>query len=574
MAVIVMGMAMKRTLLLGLFGFWSLLALAEGDSVPVVSGGVEVCPPVSRLTDTVLYQFLLAEIAAQRGDFRLASEAGLALAQKTRDARLARRATEFATHARETARSIKAARLWVDLDPLAERSQQTLILLLAGNGDLAQAKQRAAAYLANSGRPVAETFPALAGLFARSSDRKAALDVLGDLAAIYATIPEAQMTVARAAWNAGLYERADKAALAALRLKPDWEDVALLRGQIIERSDIEAMLSFWTSFLEQYPQARSVRLAYARALVREGRVEQAREVYARLVQEADEGPDYYQDLGMLAVQIHDLAGAEQYFNRALERGYSEPEKIQMALGQLLEGQRRYEEAVQWYRQAAGSGVMPEALVKAAIVLGKLKRSSEGRALLKMLEPVDVAERVALVQAEAQILREAGEMPAALAVLDRGVAALPDQVDLLYDRAMLEEDLKKIDAMERDLRQIIKLKPDHAHAYNALGYALLEHTTRVSDALSLLEKAMKLLPNDPYIMDSMGWALYKAGRKTEAASHLRRAYKMMPDAEVAAHLGEVLWHLGAREEARQIWEGSLKAHPGNARLRDVLGRYRP
>lgn len=584
MAEMVSELTMKRWVIAFIAGCWPWLAWA-GNSAPsvpaaepagkgVAKGESLGLAPSAGLTEPILYQFLLAEIAAQRRDFRLASEVSLSLAQKTRDVRLARRATEFATHAHETARALLAAQLWLDLDPQAGRAHQTLILLLVGSGDLTKAKQRANEYLKKGMKTPAEVFPVLAGLFGRSADRKAGLDALGDLAAAYPDIPEVGMAVARAAWNAGLYERAEKAAGSTLKLKPDWEEAVLLRGQALGHINVDAALTLWADFLDRRPQATEIRLAYARMLLRVGRMEDARAAYTYLSREPDNSPEHFYALGVLALQLNDQPGAERFLNRALELGYADSGAVEMMLGQLTEGLQRYEDALQWYRRAVASGRTPEAVAKAALMLGKLKRVDEGRELLKRIEPESEAERVAIIQAEAQMLREAGRLHEAFEALDRGLKSIPGQIDLLYDRAMLAEGLNKIDAMERDLRQIIKLKPDHAHAYNALGYALAEHTNRVAEAVSVLEKALKLLPNDPFIMDSMGWALLKSGRKTEALSYLRRAFKLMPDAEVALHLGEALWQTGAREEARQIWEGSLKTNPDNTRLREAIGRHRP
>ena len=152
--------------------------------------------------------------------------------------------------------------------------------------------------------------------------------------------------------------------------------------------------------------------------------------------------------------------------------------------------------------------------------------------------------------------------------------MPEAPELLYDRAMAAEKLNRLDILEQDLRQLIRLKPDHAHAYNALGYTLADRTDRVAEAIALLEQAIKLAPDDPFILDSMGWALFKAGRVNEALDYLKRAFALRPDPEIAAHLGEVLWVRGDREEARRIWQGSLREHPDNESLRETLGRLQP
>ncbi|MDD4881254.1 MAG: tetratricopeptide repeat protein, partial [Gallionellaceae bacterium] len=161
---------------------------------------------------------------------------------------------------------------------------------------------------------------------------------------------------------------------------------------------------------------------------------------------------------------------------------------------------------------------------------------------------------------------------AYAVLSLALAQAPDAGDLLYDRAMIAERLGKLDVTEADLRRLIKLEPGHAHAYNALGYTLVDRTPRLEEGIALLDKALKLSPDDPFILDSMGWAQFKAGRLAEAAAYLKRAYDLRPDPEIAAHLGETLWAAGQHDEARKVWQGSLREHPDNDVLKETLSRF--
>jgi tetratricopeptide (TPR) repeat protein len=246
----------------------------------------------------------------------------------------------------------------------------------------------------------------------------------------------------------------------------------------------------------------------------------------------------------------------------------------MYLGQLAEGRSRYEEALDWYREIGEGQHQFSAGLRAAVVLGKLGRVDEGRLVLTALNATTDAEKTQLFQAEAQMLREARDFEGVYAVLDRGLKAMPDSQDLLYDRAMAAEKLGRLDQLERDLRRLIELNPEHAHAYNALGYTLADRTSRLDEAIELLDKALKLAPEDPFILDSMGWAKFKARRLDEAVSYLKRAYAARPDPEIAAHLGEALWVKGDRDEARRVWQGSLKDHPDNDSLRETLGRLQP
>jgi len=208
------------------------------------------------------------------------------------------------------------------------------------------------------------------------------------------------------------------------------------------------------------------------------------------------------------------------------------------------------------------------------VLGRMGQVEEARALLHGLAPNKPEDQIEIIQTEAQLLRDARRYQEAFDVLSKGLEQLPATPELLYDRAMAAEKLGKFDVLERDLRKLIELQPNHAHAYNALGYTLADHTDRLAEAIELIRQAIKLAPEDPFILDSMGWALFKDRRLAEAEDFLRRAFASRPDPEIAAHLGEVLWVKGDRAEAGRIWQGALQAHPDNEVLKETLSRLRP
>jgi Flp pilus assembly protein TadD len=199
---------------------------------------------------------------------------------------------------------------------------------------------------------------------------------------------------------------------------------------------------------------------------------------------------------------------------------------------------------------------------------------EARALLSATRGENDAQNVRLIQAQAELLRDSTVPMAAYEVLSEGLKRFPDSADLLYDRAMVAEKLDKLEVLEADLRRVIVLRPDDAQAYNALGYTLADRTNRLAEAMTLLDKALALAPEDPFILDSVGWAQYRAGNLARAQEYLERAYKVRPDPEIAAHLGEVLWARGQRDEAGKLWQTSLQTHPQNETLLETLRRLKP
>ena len=528
----------------------------------------------TELTPQILYQFLLGEIAAQRGELTLASEAFLDLAIKTRDARIAQRATEIATFARKPAQALKAAKMWVEGEPNSQQARQTYVSLLISAGRLADARPHLEWLVKQSGRPVGEAFLQLPNLLLRHQDKPAVLSLMSDLATAYPAVPEASFALAQVAWHAGQTERALAAADEALRLKPGWEAVALFQGQILQRRGDDQVVAYWRDFLSRHPDAREVRLALARQLARMSRFAEARAEFERLQAQDPTQAEVVVSLGLLALQMNDLGAAERYLKTALDAEMGEVSQIRLYLGQVAEARRHFEQALQWYLSVPEGRHYTDARMRAAVLLGKLGRVEEGRRVLAALAAKGEAERVSLIQAEAQMLREARDHAAVFELLTRALETMPDSPELLYDRAMAAEKIGRLDVLEQDLRRLIALKPDHAHAYNALGYTLADRTDRLKEAIELLDKALKLAPDDPFILDSMGWALFKVGRLDAAIDYLRRAFALRPDPEIAAHLGEALWVRGDRDEARRIWQGSLREHPDNESLRETVGRFLP
>jgi tetratricopeptide (TPR) repeat protein len=557
----------------------SLSACAQTSAVSPVSPVVSVpeaipTPPEKQgLTSQVLYQFLLGEIAGQRGELKLSAEAYADLATRTRDARIAKRATEVALYARLAPLALKNARLWQELEPQSPKALQTLSSLLVGSGRMAEARPHLHAWL-KTGKG-GEVFMQLHGLLSKQKDKQAVLDLIADLAADHPSVPEARFAVAQAAWNAGNGAKALSELDEVLRLKPGWSAAPLFKAQVLHQMRGEAAaLEYYKDYLAVMPAVREVRLAYAKHLARSARFDESRVQFELMAQEMPDDPENHLAIGLIAMQTNDFETAEKSLTNALDLGHSDAGSVRFHLGQLAEARGRPDQALTWYQSVTSGRQRLDAQLRAAVVMGKQGKTEPALAWLAGLSPADDAERIRVVQTEAQIMREAKNYPAVVERLSKALIQMPDAADLLYDRAMAAEKIDRLDMLEADLRKLIKLKPDFAHAYNALGYTLADRTTRLPEAIELLEKALKLEPDDPFIQDSMGWALFKAKRYAEAVDLLRRAHAARPDPEIAAHLGEALWMNGDKDEARRIWQGSLQSHPENESLRETKSRLMP
>ena len=534
--------------------------LKEGDRLPK-----------QELTGQILYQFLLAEIAAQRGQFGLSAKAYLDLAMSTRDPRIVRRAAEMAFHARQYDAALEATRLWQSLEPESQQARQMLSTLLLASGRVEELAGSLARDLAAEGPRVGDALVRLVRAFARYPDKPAVQRLFNQLTQPYLGLAEAHLVRAQTAVGAGEAARARSEIDEALELRPSWELAALFKAELLSRGN--AQLDFLKTWLAANPQAQDVRLAYARGLVSEKRYEAARVEFRRLLSANPDNPDMFYAVGILSLQVSDTSEAEQHLRRFVELGRGDLDPARFYLGQIADQAGHPEDALRWYDQVvAGEHALP-AKVRAAQVLLRQNKLDEARARLASARAGEAGDPRLLV-AEAQLLRDAGRHAEAFAFLANALETQPDQPDILYETALAAEKLGYVDVLERHLRRLIALKPDSAQAYNALGYSLADRNLRLDEAAQLIDKALALTPDDPFILDSKGWLLFRQGKPAAALEALQRAYAQKPDAEIAAHIGEVLWALGRPNEALAVWREATKAHPSNEALAATIKRFVP
>jgi Flp pilus assembly protein TadD len=529
---------------------------------------------VKELNEPTLYEFLLGEIALQRGDAQLAAKTYLDLAKRTRDPRVARRAVEVASQARLADIAIEAAKLWQDIEPNSAQALQITAALLVGAKRVAEAEPYLEKLLTSEGVNLESGFMQLNRLIASNPDKAANARLVRNLAAKYPKLPPAHFAVAQAASAAN----EDEAALASVRraqeLRPEWEAAVLLEAQILQKKSPGAAAKRLGDYLEKNPNAADVRLNYARALVLDKRYPEAREQFQTVLDGSPSNPEVAYAVGVLAFQLKEYAVAESTLKRVLGMRYRDPDAVRYLLGQVAEEQKRWPQAIQWYEQIQDGDHALNARMRTAGAIAKQGKLEEARTYLRQVATDNPAEEVQLTVVEAQLLRDANRHGDAFAVLDDALKRQPEQPELLYDYALTAEKLEKFDLLEANLRKLIQVRPEHAHAYNALGYSFAERNLRLGEARKLIEKALELAPEDYYIIDSMGWVQYREGNLKAAVATLRRAYAGRPDAEIGAHLGEVLWQTGQRDEARRIWNEALKTAPENETLLKTIKRFKP
>ncbi len=519
-----------------------------------------------------MFDFLVSEIAAQRGDTEGALGIQVRLARELRDPLIARRAVELAIRARAFGPALDSASLLFELDPDSTLAREIMAALLANEGDLGRAREKVTLILdKNPDRgPMLRQLSHLLGKF---QDKAAVYEATRAIANRYPETAESRYAIGVAALVAGKLEEAGAETDAALRLKPDWEQAAILKAQLLRKDSSAAVIEFYQGFVAAHPHSFEVRMQLGRELAGERKLAEAREQFreAERLAKGDSQPAYA--MGLLSLQMEDFREAQVAFTRALRQGHREAEAIYLGLGQAAEGMKRIDEAIEWY-QKVESGDWVRAQLKIATLMSRQQGLAAGRQYLQAIEPRSPEDRIQIIQVEATLLREARAWRDTYDFLTRSLTEFPDSYELLYDRAMAAERIDRIDVLEADLKRVIKLKPDYAHAYNALGYTLAEKTNRLAEARDLIEKAYKLSPDDPFILDSMGWVSFRMGRVEEALKHLQQAYGLRPDPEIAAHLGEVLWKVGQRDEAQKVWRAALSDNPNHETLTTVMQKFRP
>ena len=540
------------------------------------------------LTGALLYQIMAAELALQRGEAGAAFATYLSVARQTRDARIARRAAEIAVAGRAGPQALEATALWRELAPESREARQAHALLLAGSGRLSEAEPLFAAGLRDSQQPAAELAQIQRAL-ARVDDRAAAFATVerlaGPLLAQPALAADVQMTLAAAAHQAGLQERAVQAARAALALRPDDQRTVLAVAQLLSRpqgKDDPAgraqALKLLAESLAREPRALDVRLTYARLLLADGqRAAAVTQFEQALVQDA-ENPDALFALGVLALDDRPprkrSRGYFETYLQVLEKTAStahDPDPAYLNLARIAEDERRFDEALKWLAQVDDGPQAFGARLRQAIVLAKMQRLDEARKLIADTPPESDEQRQQLTLADAQVLREARRFEESYQLLARALERSPEDTALLYDAAMAAERVDRVDEMERLLRRLMQLKPDDPHAYNALGYTFADRNQRLPEAYELVDRALKLAPEDAHIIDSLGWVYFRMGNFAKARELLERAFALRPEAEIGAHLGEVLWAMGERDAARRIWRQVRADEPDNETLSATLAR---
>lgn len=534
--------------------------------------------PKVELSSDLLYKLTKAEMEFKSGQWQGPYVTMMVAAQQTRDPRLARRASEMALAAKQGSEALAAIRLWRELAPDSDEATQFFLGFVVLTDKIEEAEPIFAERLANAapGARGVALFQ-MQQILSRSNDKLYAYSMLTRLVQPYLDMFEAHLVLAQGALSIDERDRAIGEANKALAIKPNSELAALTLAQVT--GEPEAANKVLATFLQNNPDAVEVRAAYARLLVEQKQLEAARDQFLLLLKSQPDNVGGLYALGIVALQLEDTKGAEQYFKRFLAvldknpGDTRDPFKALMILSQIAETRGDMAGAIAWLDKvdnSASSGYV-DARLRRAQLIARGGDLDGARKALTEIEASDPAVQAQLLLVDAQFLRDANYVQSAFTVLENALLRFPNNPELLYDYALLAERLDKMELMEASLRRVMALAPDNQHAYNALGYSLAERGIRLPEAHALIEKALQMAPGDPFIMDSMGWVQFRMGDLAAAETALRRAYAVRSDPEIAVHLGEVLWQKGEKDEAQKLWREARGKDPKNEALKSTLAR---
>lgn len=533
-----------------------------------------------------VFKYLLAEVASQRGEPLASGQLFFELANALGDASFAERSTKMAFYAKSPRLALEAAKLWTTLAPESIEANQTVAQFFIFSGDPKSAKPYLKKLMALSdNRPTA--FLQLESLLGSQPDKGAVLNLVQELAQPYPDLPEAFLAISQAALHSGNIELAISQAERANQLHPEWEIGIIHWADALFRRSPEQAVKLYQGFISKHPEAYDARLNMSKMLVASKRFLEAKQELISLLAVKDHVAEITIVLGLLSAESGDYDGAEKYFKQALNLELKDRDQIYLYLGQVAEKKLDEAQAIFWYKQVQNDNMMAEhhpefasrnhyveANLNIANLLNRSKGVDAAVAFLDEMHHLTNQQLSSVILMQANLLSQANRHQQAFDLLSKAVTNLPDAYDLAYEYAMQAEHLKKYDVLEKQLRRIIANRPDHAQAYNALGYSFADRNINLKEARYLIERALQINPNDHYVIDSLGWVLYRLGLYDESLHYLKLAHQTQADPEISAHLGEVLWAKGEKDEALRIWQEALAIHPDNSALSNTIKRFAP
>lgn len=526
--------------------------------------------PLQELDADLLKQLLIMNLASIDQDWGQAAQSALAAAQKSEDFRLARLTTMMFLQDRDYPKAAAGAKLWNELRVNDETAQDMQLLALVGANDVDGALQ--AIRLQADNKEVDSHIRQIAGLLIRQTNGASAIEVIKQLTLDHPDSAQVLTSSAFVAQHFREFELATEWIDRALALRSDWDLAAQMKSRLLQtQGKLEERAAFIEQFVAANPKSENMRISYAAELARKEDYAKAFEVMQGVLEDAPKSVDALEYTAALAEQLEDRPMSVKLYRRALKE---EPnnDQIRWSLARLAVLDEKFLAAERLFNDISSE----ELFIRAQIQVANIRKDTQGVRVavntLRALRPRTQQEFIDIALTRHYLLTEAFEYKEALSALNETLVYLPDDLQLLYARALVAAELDEIALAEQDLRVVISREPENANALNALGYTLADKTDRLDEARELVEAALVLRPDDAHILDSMGWILYRLNDYPKAIEFLEKALKADNNPEIIAHLGEVLWESGDQNAARDVWQQGYQLETMHPALQETLERY--
>ena len=526
--------------------------------------------PVAPFQKDSLYQLLVAEVAGYRQDYETALKMYMEMAEQTRDAGVAARATRLANYLKRHELTLKAAQIWAEVEPDNIDAHRHTADQLMRSGDLEGAVHHMETIMNLGGLANFDVFAYRAANIDAAS-RDSLLTAMTGLSERHPNNTQLKFSRAVLLEQKGEFEAA--LALADEMLETDSvTNVIILKVNALKglhRSD--DAISFLKEVIDESGEnTRRLRLMYARFLFEGQRLDEARIEYEIVLKETPNDGDVLFALALVAMEQKQDAKAKDYFQQMI-RWNRRVGEAHFYLGSLAEKNKQIPEAIGEYRQVSQGYEFLPAQARIARLMLEEGRLEEMQSYFDNVRARRPRQANQMVMIEVQALSQRELKSAVFSLLDSYIDSHPDNIEMLYFRAMTGQRFDRLDILERDLRAVIRLDPKNSDALNALGYTLTDQLGRHEEALDMISRAIEIKPNEPAFIDSMGWVQFRLNNLDEAILYLRRALKLFTNDEVAAHLGEALWSAGDKIEASKVWLKALDLAPDSKILKEVIER---
>ena len=526
--------------------------------------------PVAPFPKDALYQLLVAEVAGYRGEYSTALEKYVDMALKTRDAGVAQRAAMLAVYLKRYEEALTTSKIWVEQEPDSIEARRYLSEQLLRIGDMEQAIVHMEAIKNLGGLANFESF-AYSAANMDDKGREVLLEAMSRMLAEYPGDEQLMFSKAVLLEQSGQLEEALQLANQLLVSKKDINVIVLKVNALKDLLRTDEALVFLESTLEELADKRRLRLIYARMLFEAERLVDAEKQYEQVHQQAPNDSDILFALALISMEQGKDESAKGYLNQMI-RFNRRANEAHYYLGSIADKNDKIPQAISEYKMVGPGREYLAAQVRIAALLADQDRLDDARAHLENQRANNPDRYNRLVMIEGQLLSERGHEAEFFELLEMVIKKQPENVELLYFRAMTGQSLGRLDVLEQDLLRVIEIDPGNADAMNALGYTLADQTDRHDEALILIERALEIKPNEAAFIDSLGWVQYRLENYKDAVTNLRKALSLFDNDEVAAHLGEVLWVSGEQQEARNVWQKALDARPDSDILKRVIKRF--